>query len=184
MRVAVYGGSFNPPHVAHGMVASWLLETYKADEVWLVPVFRHAFEGIHSKRLADFSLRVEWCRALACDEDARIRVSEVEAQLPVPSFTIDTLDHLSKVHPDHFFRLVVGADVLDQVEKWRDWSGISRRFSPIVVGREGHGEAEGTPLFPGISSTEIRRRLKSGDSVADLVTPSVASALGAGEAWE
>ena len=49
MRVAVYGGSFNPPHVAHAMVASWLLWTRLVDEVWLVPVFRHAFEGIQEK---------------------------------------------------------------------------------------------------------------------------------------
>ena len=51
MRIAVYGGSFNPPHIAHTMVASWLLWTEMVDEVWLVPVYRHAFEQSHGKKL-------------------------------------------------------------------------------------------------------------------------------------
>ncbi len=183
MRVAVYGGSFNPPHLAHGMVAAWLLRTEQADEVWLVPVYQHAFEGLHGKHLAPYSDRVEWCRIMAEETDPRVRVSEVEADLSVPSFTIDTLHHLAQTHPEHTFRLVVGADVLGQVDSWRDWPGIQERYSPIVVGREGHAVPDGVPVFPGISSTEIRRRLAAGESVDGMITAGVAAALAGSAAW-
>lgn len=183
MRIAVYGGSFNPPHVVHGEVASWLLQEDLADEVWLIPVYRHAFEGIHNKRLASFEDRVRWCRAMAVDVDARIKVDEVESTLPVPSFTIDTLRHLQGRHPGHQFRLVVGADVLDQVDSWRDWEGIRSQFSPIVVGRQGHPAPDGTPVFPNISSTEVRARIARGESVDGMVTAGVASLLAEGGAW-
>ena len=64
MRVAVYGGSFNPPHIVHGWVASWLLWTGRVDAVWLVPVYRHAFEDRHDKRLAPYADRMAWCQAM------------------------------------------------------------------------------------------------------------------------
>lgn len=183
MRIAVYGGSFNPPHAAHAMVAAWLLWTDQVDEVWLVPVYQHAFEGTHDKTLAGFSERLAWTRAMAQDVDARIQVLDVEAHLPVPSFTIDTLNHLASAHPDHTFRLVVGADVLDQVDNWKDWSDISQRFTPIVVGRAGSPPIDGGPVFPGISSTEIRERLAAGQGVEGLVTASVATLLTERNPW-
>ena len=177
MRVAVYGGSFNPPHVAHGMVAAWLLWTGQADEVWLVPVFRHAFEGVHGKALAPFSTRLAWCAALAADIDPRIRVSPIESELPTPSFTIETMRALRERNPDVELRLVVGADVLPQLPKWRAWDALQAEFSPIIVGRAGHPSPEGTVRFPDISSTEIRRRLEAGESVQPLVTRGVAALL-------
>ena len=183
MRIAVYGGSFNPPHVVHGEVASWLLGEDLADEVWLIPVYQHAFEGIHNKRLAPFEERVEWCTVMAADVDPRIKVDQVESTLPVPSFTIDTLTHLQRQHPGHQFRLVVGADVLDQVDSWRNWEGIQAQFSPIVVGRQGHPAPDGAPVFPNISSTEIRARIARGDSLKGMVTPGVAALLAKGGRW-
>ncbi len=183
MRIAVYGGSFNPPHAAHAMVAAWLLWTDQIDEVWLVPVYQHAFEGTHDKTLASFAERVQWTEAMARDVDERIRVLDIEAQLPVPSYTIDTLNHLAAAHPDHVFRLVVGADVLDQVDSWKDWAEISQRFSPIVVGRAGSRQVEGVPVFPGISSTQIRDRLGDGQGVEGLVTSGVAALLTERHPW-
>ena len=99
MRVAIYGGSFNPPHVAHAMVASWLLWTDQVDEVWMVPVFRHAFEGIHGKKLAPYEQRVAWCQLVRQDVDQRIQVSTIESELPIPSYSIDTLTELQAQYP-------------------------------------------------------------------------------------
>lgn len=178
MQIAVYGGSFNPPHVAHAMVASWLLWTGLVDEVWLVPVFRHAFEGWHNKSLASFEDRLVWCRAMAEDVGPRVRVSDVERHLAVPSYTIETLRALESAHPEHTFRLVVGADALPTLPKWRAWAEIEASFSPIIVGRAGYPEVPGSLSFPALSSTEIRRRLEEGLSVEHLVTRRVASLLG------
>ena len=173
MRIGVYGGSFNPPHVVHAMVASWLLWTDKVDEVWFVPVYQHAFDGIQEKKLAPYEYRVQWCKALAQQIDARIKVSEIESQLPTPSYTIDTLSALSRRFPEHQFCLCVGADVLPQLPQWKQWSKIERLFHPIIVGRVGYESPKGCVSFPPVSSSDIREHLSKGSVPSDLLTRSV-----------
>ncbi len=179
MRIGVYGGSFDPPHVGHAMVAGWLLWTGRVDRVWLVPAFRHAFD----KRSRPFDERVRLCRAMAADVDAeRVGVEDIESGLPVPSYTLHTLRALRERHAGaHRLQLVVGADVLDQTEHWHAWELIQREFSPIVVGRVGWPEVPAAPSFPGVSSTAIRAALAEGRPVDHLVTAGVARLLAARE---
>lgn len=189
MRVAVYGGSFNPPHVGHGMVVAWLLWTGRVDAVWIVPVFHHAFEGQQDKRLAPFAERLSWCQALAAQVDpagdGRVQALAVERDLPVPSFTIDTLSHLAARHPGVDLVPVVGADVVPQLPRWRRWAELQARFPPLVVGRLGHPVPEGAVLFPDVSSSEVRRRLLAGEPVDHLVPAGVLARIRQGEpsAW-
>jgi len=173
LRIGVYGGSFNPPHVGHALVCGWLRWTGRVDEVWLVPAYEHAF----SKLLAPFSFRVDLCRALAADLGSGLRVEAIEATLPTPSYTLRTLRVLAATHPGVQLQLVVGADVLEQKEHWHRWDRIQQDFTPIVVGRAGHDPVAESPSFPEISSTQIRRRLAAGQPVDHLVTASVASLL-------
>jgi nicotinate-nucleotide adenylyltransferase len=177
MVVAIYGGSFNPPHVGHALVAAWLLWTRQADAVWLLPVFRHAFEKRHNKALAPWADRLAWCEAFAQDVDPRVRVEAIEAELPTPSFTVDTLRALSARHPEHAFRLVVGADILGQVDAWREWSTLAATWPPLVVGRAGHPCPGALIEFPEVSSTDVRARLRAGAPIDVLVTARVAAAL-------
>lgn len=179
MRVGFYGGSFNPPHLGHAMVASWLLWTRRVDAVWIVPVFRHAFEGRQDKALAPFADRLRWCEALSQELPLADRVSvlDVEASLQAPSYTIDTLRHLAGRHPDHRLHLVIGADVLPQLPRWRQWPEIERDFSPIIVGRAGHAVPDGSVVFPDISSSEIRRRLLDRQPVEHLLPARVLAAI-------
>ncbi|MBN2798016.1 MAG: nicotinate-nicotinamide nucleotide adenylyltransferase [Deltaproteobacteria bacterium] len=170
MRVAVYGGSFNPPHVGHAMVAAWLSWADQVDEVWLTPTFSHAF----GKELAPFADRVAMCEALAAAVGPWVRVCPIEAALPSPSYTIDTLEALSLRHPEHLFRLVVGADVLPQTAKWRAWARIEAGYRPIAVGRVGYPEVPDAPSFPGVSSTEARDRMRAGLPVGHLLPAGVA----------
>lgn len=179
MKIAVFGGSFNPPHVGHAMVAAWIRWTGRADQVWLVPVFQHAF----GKALTPFEERLVWCRALAQDVGPWVRVTTIEEELPVPSYSIDTLTALQERHPEHTFRLVVGSDILDETHKWKRWEEIEQRFSPIIVGRQGHADVEGTLSFPGVSSTEVRERLARGMSVDHLLGSEVARLVMRSEAF-
>lgn len=169
MRVAIYGGSFNPPHVGHAMVAGWLRWTDRADEVWLVPSFAHPFD----KELAPFDARIAMCRALAEAVGPWVHTDAIEATLPVPSYTIDTLDTLAARHPEHELRLVVGADILDSVAQWKRWDDVCARYSPIIVGRAGYRAPPDAVVFPEISSTEVRRRLAAGAPVDHLVPKGV-----------
>jgi len=168
MRIAVYGGSFNPPHVGHAMVAAWLRWTDRADEVWLVPVHGHPF----AKDLVSYADRLALVEAVAAGVPGA-RACDLERDLPVPSYTIDTLDALAARHPEHAFRLVVGADTLSEVHRWKDWDGIERRYRPIVVGRQGYPSPPGTVDFPGVSATEVRARVARGEPVDHLVPAAI-----------
>lgn len=163
--------------MVHAWVASWLLWTDRVDEVWLVPVYRHAFEDRHDKRLAPYSDRMSWCEAMAAEVDRRIKISDVESLLPTPSYTIDTLRHFKDTHPEHDFRLVVGSDVIPQLPAWRNWAGIEAEFSPIIVGRAGYESPPDTVLFPGVSSTDIRNKLRAGEKVSHLLTHRVSEMI-------
>lgn len=173
MRIGVYGGSFNPPHIGHAMVTAWLRWADLVDEVWMVPTYDHAF----GKQLARFDLRMQLCEAMARMVGPWVRVCPIEAELPAPSYTIDTLTMLAARNPDDRFRLVVGADVLPETPRWKRWNAIEAQFDPIVVGRLGHGSVEGRPSFPEISSTEIRARLAAGEDVSHLVPAPVLALL-------
>jgi nicotinate-nucleotide adenylyltransferase len=177
MKIAVYGGSFNPPHIAHAMVSSWLLWTETVEQVWMVPVCHHAFEDTHGKKLADFNLRISWCKTFQKDINSRIIVSDIESKLPTPNYTIDTLEHFANENPDDEFRLVVGADVLTQINEWKDWEIISKKFSPIVVGRLGYECPPNTVEFPAISSSQIRAFLSKGTIPNQFLTRSIQNHL-------
>ena len=169
------------------MVASWIVSSGSADRVWLVPVFEHAFEGIHEKSLAPFDMRLAWCRAMADDLGDIVEVSDIESRLPAPSYTVDTLQYFARTFDDHTFHLVIGADILEQTSGWKSWDTIVADFPPIVVGREGYSGqnklSDGAPIFPAVSSTEIRQRLVKGESVDHLVSPAVSRALSNNNPW-
>ncbi len=168
--VALLGGSFNPPHVAHLMAAYWILATQGVDEVWLLPAFRHPF----GKSLAAFPDRVRMCQLAISDLDHdRVRVCPDEAELasdPLVGKTARTLEHLAAKYPGTRFALVVGSDILGETAKWYRWDRVQELARIMVVGREGHPEGAGdAPLLPPISSTLVRERLERGEPVSDVV---------------
>ncbi len=167
LKVALFGGAFDPPHVGHLLVASYVIATEAIDELWLMPAHKHAFE----KKMAPFSERVEMCEILASQFSGRVKVSRVESEVGGEGYTIDTLRFLKGRHPSHAFRLVIGTDILGETDAWKDFEGVERLAPPIVVAREGypHPRAEGRPAMPAVSSTEVRRRLHAGEDVSHLV---------------
>jgi nicotinate-nucleotide adenylyltransferase len=166
--IGLFGGSFNPPHVAHQMVMLYVLETCAVDELWMIPTYRHAF----AKELIDFEHRCRMCELAAAALGTRVRVSRIEGELGRDvSRTLDTIEALGARHPDTRFRLVVGADILQESHKWYRWDRIEVLAPPIVVGRAGL-DVRGVEM-PAVSSTEIRERLARGEPVDDLVPCSV-----------
>lgn len=170
-RVAIFGGSFNPPHVAHLLAAAYALSVAPIDLVLVIPVYRHPF----AKELAPFEERLSMCR-LALGWLPGVEVSEVERELGGESLTLRTLEHLAAVHPTWAMRLLVGADVLADLPRWHRFDRIAELAPPLVLGRVGvapgpraslAGVAEipsaPEPVLPGVSSTEIRSALAAGD---------------------
>lgn len=173
MRVAVYGGSFNPPHVGHAMVAAWLRWTDRVDSVWLLPVWKHPF----GKPQAPWALRLAMAEALAEQVGQDVRVNPIEAELEGVSYTVRTLDVLAERHPEHRFHLVVGADVAPQTPLWKDWDRIRADYSPVLVGRAGFPEVPDAPTFPEVSSTDVRARIRDGRPWDHLVPSAVAALI-------
>src|SRR5689334_21282953 len=105
--IAVYGGSFDPPHLGHTLACAYVLATAAVDRVIVVPVGAHAF----SKALSPFDDRFHMCE-LAFSDFKRVELSRVEQQLPAPNFTLHTLEALRAQHPSDSLRLVLGSDLL------------------------------------------------------------------------
>lgn len=170
-KIAIFGGSFDPPHSGHAMIVAWLLWTKQADQVWLVPAYKHAF----GKKSSPFDDRVLWCQALATlFPVGQVLVSTIEETLPSPSYTLHTLDTLQKNNPDYQFRLVVGADVLKETSRWFHWDEIVARFNPLYVSRAGYEPIPGSPVWPDISSTRIRTLLATeGKTAVTHLVPDV-----------
>ena len=162
--IGLFGGSFNPPHVAHQMVMLYVLETCGVDELWMIPTYHHPF----AKELVDFEHRCRMCELAAAALGTRVHVSRIEGELARNvSRTLETIEALGERHPDARFRLVVGADILQETHKWYRWDRIEELAPPIVVGRAGL-DVRGVEM-PAVSSTEIRSRLARGEPVDDLV---------------
>jgi len=170
MRVAIFGGSFNPPHVAHQMAALYVLETAPVDELWLVPAARHAF----GKQLAPFEDRLAMCALAAAALGPRARVSPVERDLGGESRTLRTIRRLQEDHPGHAFSLVIGADLVAEVASWYGGQELARTVPFVVVGRGGFAaQPDAAVLLPAISSSQVRAALAAGQDVRAWVPRAV-----------
>ncbi|MBW1809060.1 MAG: nicotinate (nicotinamide) nucleotide adenylyltransferase [Deltaproteobacteria bacterium] len=177
MRVALLGGSFNPPHLAHQMACLYLLEGRGFERVWLMPCFLHAFD----KQLVSFEHRVAMCALLSRPFGGRVVVSEVEQNLAgdKPNRTIDTMQYLDAHHAELEFTLVIGTDILDEVSKWKDFDKLKQKYPILVLKRTGFEPSTNDwdiseLAFPQISSSSIRERLGQGEQLSGLVPATVA----------
>lgn len=152
---AVFGGSFNPPHLAHVLAAATVLARFEVARILVVPTFKHPF----AKSLAPYPERVEMCER-AMRSMPQVVVSRVEEELGGESRTLRTLEHLKEQHPGWHLRFLMGADLVLESPKWFGFDRIVRLAPPIVLGRAGI-TFEGAPpaILPAISSTEIRAKI-------------------------
>jgi nicotinate-nucleotide adenylyltransferase len=168
-RVALYGGSFNPPHCAHQMVALYVLETAPVDELWLVPAGLHA----HGKPLAPFADRMAMCERAAAALGPRVKVSDIEQAIGGESRTLRTVRRLQQMFPSHLFSLVIGADLLAEVPIWMGAAELQATVPFIVVGRGGVAAPAGGLTMPQVSSTSVREALAANRAVEGLVPHAV-----------
>jgi nicotinate-nucleotide adenylyltransferase len=132
MRIGVMGGSFNPPHAGHAMVAATALKRLQLDQLWwLVTPGNPLKTNSDLPKLAD---RMAACRALA--RDPRMRVTAFERELRTP-YTAATLAFLKRRYPGVTFIWVMGADNLATFHRWQRWRQIAREMSIAVVDRPG-----------------------------------------------
>ncbi|MEY3677978.1 MAG: hypothetical protein RI924_119 [Bacteroidota bacterium] len=171
MKIGLFFGSFNPIHTGHLIIANYMANYTDLDQVWLV-VSPHNPLKPKSDLINSYD-RLEMAR-LAIEKALNIRVSDVEFSLPQPSYTIDTLLHLTERYPEHQFSLIMGSDNLTSFKKWKNHELLLRDYRILVYPRPGTAASEfehhpsvqmtDTPLME-LSATFIRKALKIGKDV-------------------
>ncbi len=157
-RVALFGGSFNPPHAGHAQVVLHLLHA-GFDEVWAIPAGVHPF----GKELAPFSHREAMLRLALSDFGPRVRVCLIEAELPAPSRTFDTVSELVRRYPGRAFHLALGEDQRADLPRWHRIADLRELVPFFFVGRGAWTSGDDQVRIPDYSSTELRRRFAAGE---------------------
>ena len=180
VRVGILGGSFDPIHVGHLAAASEVHYALGLDVVLVVPANAQPLKPPPTASAAD---RLAMCRA-AVANDPRFRVSDVDIARGGPTYTVDTLTDLRRQYPAGEFFFITGADSLATLPQWKDYVTLVTLATFVGVTRPGHSLEElGAPHVlvevPAmeVSSTDIRKRLRSGAPTRYLVPDAVAQYL-------
>lgn len=175
MKTGLFFGSFNPLHNGHLIIARYMLENENLDEVWFVVSPQNPLKDAETLASAEQRLRM---MNLAVAKDSRFKVCNVEFSMPKPSYTFDTLELLSKAHPERSFFLMIGSDNLEEFHQWKNFEQILEKYQLLVYPREKEVNSPfasrpnvtitQAPLIK-ISSTKIRKFLKEGKDVESFI---------------
>ena len=178
MKIGLFFGSFNPIHHGHLMVASFIANHTDLQQIWLVV-------SPQNPHKTQTSLLNEYDRLhlaqLAIEDDAQIKVSDIEFKLPKPSYTIDTLTYLQEKYPQHQFYVIMGSDSFQNLPKWKNFEALIKNYQFIVYRRPGFEIIEDygadmqyleAPMLE-LSATLIRNNCKDGITIRYLVPEDV-----------
>lgn len=136
MAIILFGGSFDPIHNGHLSMAQAALSFLPDAQLWLIPAACSPFKT--SQRVTAENHRLAMCR-LATQNQPRIAVTDVEFTLPKPSYTVHTVAHLQKEHPDAYYFLC-GADAFLSLAQWKDYEQLFKMVTFLVADRQGANE--------------------------------------------
>ena len=174
MIIGLYFGSFNPIHIGHLIIASHVLNKTEIDKIWFVVSPQNPFK--ESKSLLNEYDRLHLVR-LAVQDDNRFKCSDIEFNLPKPSYTSSTLTFLSEKYPDNKFSIILGSDSYQNLDKWKNFETIIDNYDILVYNRKDHDIKNvfgkkpiilDAPLIE-ISASQIRENIKTGKSIRYLV---------------
>ena len=181
MRIGLLGGTFDPPHLGHLVIAQEALHQLGLDRLLVIPAAVPPHK--RDRRITDGDVRLEMARVAFGGVDG-VDVSDLELEREGPSYTVDTLRSLREAHPGAELVLLVGADQVRELDTWKEGAEV-RRLATLGVFRRAGQE----PALPGgagdgrvveleiprldVSSTEIRRRVGAGEPVRFLVPDAV-----------
>ncbi len=187
-NVGLYFGSYNPIHLGHLSIAQHIVDFTDLEEIWFVVSPHNPLKEKNS--LANEEHRLEMVR-LATEKNDRFLPSDIEFELPSPSYTVNTLKHLSALHPAIKFDLIMGEDNLNSFNQWKDYEYILENYHTYVYPRKTNSERDSKDQnlqkkypdsftlidgeFKNISATEIRKRVIDGKEIREFLTKNVES---------
>ena len=175
--IGLLGGSFNPVHCGHMMLAAYLTQWDIVDRVWLMLSPRNPLKNPlelipDTRRLAMLSIATRGVE--------RVDTCDIELSMPLPSYTINTLDLLASRYPGRRFKLVIGSDNWQVFDQWRDWQRILDEYGVIVYPRPGYpvenhvdGMETIAPITVNLSSTQVRDAIARGRDMSCFLPPGV-----------
>lgn len=181
MRIGIYGGTFDPVHLGHLILAETIRESLSLDEVRFVPAFVNPHK--QGRPVTPPKLRLEMLR-FALAGNAGLRLSEIEIKRKGPSYTYETLEAIAAEHPEAELFLLVGADSLDDFPKWREPERILDLATLVAVNRGRESPVIPSTIDPDrvlltsmpaidISASEIRERAQASRSIRYLTPRAV-----------
>ena len=181
MRIGIFGGSFNPIHTGHAIIAQHIIGSGLVDQLWMMVSPVNPLKAGNARQVADTDrLRMV---EMVTRHIKGVEPSAFEFSMPRPSYTIDTLNALQEKFPDDEFYLVTGADNWQIFDKWRNSEEILAKYHLLVYPRLGYEvniperlkdrvTLVDAPIIE-LSSTQIRERLANGQSVRYYVPDEV-----------
>jgi nicotinate-nucleotide adenylyltransferase len=189
MNIGLFFGSFNPIHTGHLIIASTALNNLPLSQVWFVVSPQNPLKKNQSLLAADKRLLLV---QKATEDDSRFLVSDAEFNLPIPSYTIDTLNYFEKQYSEDTFYLIMGSDSFLQLPQWKSYKELSEK-NIIVYQRPDYIIPETTlaanitllksPLL-NISATSIRDLIKGGKNIKYLVPEKVQQLIEQGNLYK
>ena len=174
MQVGLYFGSFNPIHIGHLIIANHILNETRLEKIWFIVSPHNPLK--ESKSLLNEFDRLHMVR-LAVQDDNRVKCSDIEFNLPKPSYTTNTLAFLSEKYPEHQFSIIMGSDSYQNLDKWKNFEHIISTYSIYVYQRKDFEVKKifsrapiilNAPLIE-VSSSQIRQNIKEEKSIRYLV---------------
>lgn len=178
MRTGILGGSFDPIHHGHLILARAAKEELGLDRVLFVPANKSPHKTDTKPATAED--RLDMVRLAIGGEDG-FEASDLELRRPAPSYTVDTIRELKKLHPGEEFVLLIGADNVAEFDTWREPGEIRRLAQVAVLDRAGNSAGGEWPVvrrLVDISSTDIRARTAAGRSIRYLTPDAVCDYIG------
>ncbi|MCE9538055.1 MAG: nicotinate-nucleotide adenylyltransferase [Bacteroidetes bacterium] len=166
MKIGLFFGSFNPIHAGHLVLANYMLEYTDLERIWFVVSPHNPLKN--KSTLLDEKQRFQMVD-IAIGDNTKLKASNIEFNLPQPSYTIVTLTYLQEKYPQHEFVLIMGADNLESFHKWKNYEEILKHHQLYIYPRpvsdggklKDHPQIKfvNAPLME-ISSTAIRQAIK------------------------
>tara|TARA_B110000003_G_scaffold131832_1_gene133935 strand:+ start:123 stop:692 length:570 start_codon:yes stop_codon:yes gene_type:complete len=174
MKIGLFFGSFNPIHIGHKVIASYLVDFTDLDKVMFVVSPQNPLKQKIS--LLDQYHRLQIIRS-EIEDNSKLEVSDIEFDMPKPSYTIDTLVRFKEKYPENDYSIIMGSDNLQNFHKWKNYEKILEDYSVYVYPRPGYEISgshknihiiEGVPQME-ISSSFIRKSIKEGKDISYLM---------------
>lgn len=179
IKTGLFFGSFNPIHIGHLIIASYIHQFTDLEEVWIVVSPKNPLKP--ELELLEEEERLKMAQ-LAVEHNPSLKVCDIEFYLPKPSYTIDTILRLESDHPGRQFVIIAGTDIFKDLHRWKEWENLISGYQFYIYNRPEYDAGDfanhpsvkiiKAPLLD-ISSTFIRKALSNGYDIRYMLTEKV-----------